>query len=114
MTDEENTPEDPCEHMCSFGCGNTYQFVVVTIEDSTTQLMCVPCFIETAAQMVNAIVNPGDPRVQDAMAQYADIEMSGTTRRRRVRSTGPLDIEAGDGDALDPFELDVDDDDTDA
>lgn len=43
---------------CSFGDGNPYDFVVVTVVDSTTLFLCAPCFIRTALEMVQAITEP--------------------------------------------------------
>lgn len=53
---------------CSMGCGNPYDFVVVTIEDGSTLFLCVPCFIRIAAEMTEAVVNPDNPAVQDVVA----------------------------------------------
>lgn len=43
---------------CSFGDGNPYDFIVVTVVDSSTLLLCAPCFVRTALEMVQALTEP--------------------------------------------------------
>ena len=104
-------PAKPCAHMCSFGCGNEYEFITTTVTDSTTQLLCVPCFIGTAMALVTAITEPDNPEVQAAVAAYDVETVQATGKRGRKQSLiaavdAPIDFSM-----FDPFEPDVTEDD---
>lgn len=49
---------DPSERSygCTFGCGNPYDFVFISIRDGTTEFLCVPCFVRLASDIVSAVV----------------------------------------------------------
>lgn len=53
---------------CTFGCGNPYDYILVTVGDGSTEMLCLPCFIRLATDMVNAITNPESAEVRDALA----------------------------------------------
>jgi hypothetical protein len=55
---------------CSFGCGNPYDFVFVSVRDGTTELLCLPCMIQLATQMVESIQNPDSPIVAAAISAF--------------------------------------------
>ncbi len=54
---------------CSFGCGNDSNFVLVDIGSSDTSFLCVPCFLHVATNMAEAMLNPGNALVQQAIAE---------------------------------------------
>lgn len=54
---------------CTFGCGNPYDFVVITVEDSTTEFLCLPCFVRLAMDMVAAVTDSDDPKVKAALSE---------------------------------------------
>jgi hypothetical protein len=56
---------------CTFGCGNPYDYIVVSVADGTTEFLCIPCYVKLAADMVTAITDPDDPIVKAAMADAA-------------------------------------------
>lgn len=64
-------PENIRSYGCTFGCGNPYDFIIVTVADSSTELLCTPCFIKVAADMVTAITSPQDLSVLAAMQDAA-------------------------------------------
>jgi len=53
---------------CTFGCGNPYDYILVTVADGSTEFVCVPCFIRLAADMIEAITNPDNPEVAGKLA----------------------------------------------
>lgn len=59
---------------CTFGCGNPYDFILVSVRDGTTEFLCVPCMIRLASDMVEAITNPDSPAVAEAMANAGIFE----------------------------------------
>jgi hypothetical protein len=96
-----------CKHVCSMGCGNEYEFVVVTASDSTTQFLCVPCFVNAAMVIVAAITEPDNPDVMSAVEAYGAVEQNTVGRRGRKKALiGGVDSAENAG-ALDDFEPDI-------
>lgn len=62
----------PRSYGCSMGDGNPYDFVVVTVVDSTTLFLCAPCFVRTAMEMVQALTEPDSPEVKTALSRVGD------------------------------------------
>lgn len=54
---------------CTFGCGNPYDYIVVNVQDGSTDFLCLPCFVRLATDMVAAVTDPDDPKVKAAMAE---------------------------------------------
>lgn len=48
---------------CTFGCGNPYDYVFISIADGTTEFLCLPCFVKLASDIVEAVVNPDPAQV---------------------------------------------------
>lgn len=106
-TDDESPALVACKHFCSFGCGNEYEFIVVTASDSTTQFLCVPCFIGTAADLLTAVTDPDDPAVMLAVETYAadTVTPAGTRGRKKALVSG-IEPDANAG-VFDDFEPDI-------
>lgn len=68
MTDQP-TESPERTYGCSFACGNPYDYVMVDVQAGETMFLCVPCFIRVASDMVEAITNPDNPKVQFAITQ---------------------------------------------
>lgn len=60
--------ENQRSYGCTFGCGNPYDMIVITVSDGTTQFLCVPCFIRTASDALSALLDIKSPGVQEAIA----------------------------------------------
>lgn len=69
MPDSTGMPQR--SYGCTFGCGNPYDYVIVSVADNTVELLCVPCYVRLAADMVNAITSPDDPKVVAALNAVA-------------------------------------------
>lgn len=67
MTTQSNEPAGR-SYGCTFGCGNPYDYILVTVIDGSTEFVCTPCFIRLAADMVEAITNPESPEVAERLA----------------------------------------------
>jgi hypothetical protein len=50
------------------GCGNPYDYILVDVATGDALMVCVPCFIKQAADMVTAFLNPYDPEVTGKIA----------------------------------------------
>ena len=72
MTDQ---PAQPAQRSygCSYGCGNPYDFILITVSDSTTEFLCLPCLVHLAGDLVEAVVNPDNPEVQRKMSEAGEI-----------------------------------------
>jgi hypothetical protein len=66
---------------CTFGCGNPYDFVFISVRDGTTEFLCLPCMVRLAVQMVESVQTPDSPIVQDALRDFpvADLTADSTT-----------------------------------
>lgn len=74
---------------CSYGCGNPYDYVFVSVADSTTELLCVPCFLKLASDILTAITTPDAADVMAAVADMGQIDQvstNGTGPRRRGKN----------------------------
>lgn len=65
---------------CSLQCGNPYDFVVVLVQDGTTQFLCTPCFVHTAADMLEAMTNPDSEEVKRRIAEAGDVDVAPMTQ----------------------------------
>lgn len=86
---------------CSYGCGNPYDFIVITVESKEFLALCTPCFIQTAGQMLEAMTNPDNAEVQRMLAEAGgpdeqvpfDDTVSGRGHNAPVGTTDPDAIE---------------------
>jgi hypothetical protein len=95
---------------CSWGCGNPYDYVVISVADGTTEFLDLVCFLKLAQEMINAVINPDDPDVKAAMAEFANLDRSPMTSGK-VRARGknaPADID--DDDLIEAFDSRVTED----
>lgn len=97
---------------CSWGCGNPYDYVIINVADGTTEFLCLVCLLKLCQEMIGAVLNPDDPDVKAAMAEYASLERAPMTSgkvRKRGRNA-PADID--DDDLIQAFDSRVTDDET--
>lgn len=57
-----------CLHTCAFGCGRTYDVVVVQVADNSTLMLCMPDFVSFAANVAKAMTEPEDGAVKEVVA----------------------------------------------
>lgn len=112
MSDAVDVP--PRSYGCSLGCGNPYDFVVVMVEDGTTQMLCTPCFVRTAADMLEAMLNSDDPEVQRRIAEGGTVEQVPMAGRQVAARGHEAPVDSLDPDAIETFESYVLDDEIDA
>lgn len=53
---------------CSYGCGNPYDYLIVSVADSSVELLCLPCFVRLATDLVAAVTDPEADKVKEALA----------------------------------------------
>lgn len=88
---------------CSLGCGNPYDFIVVTVQDGSTLFLCAPDFVKTGAEMLEAMTNPDSEFTQGRMAELDAVDtppMDGPALPKRGHHA-PVDTE--DPDAIETF-----------
>jgi hypothetical protein len=74
---------------CTFGCGNPYDFIFISVRDGTTEFLCLPCMVRLASDMVEAVANPNDDQVAKWSAATAGMmaaPMSGNNAKRGRRN----------------------------
>jgi hypothetical protein len=72
---------------CSYGCGNPYDYVIVSVADGTTEFLCIPCFLRLAENIIEAVINPANPEVIAAVAAVGTPEQA-PMRNNTVRGRG--------------------------
>lgn len=83
---------------CSFGCGNPYDYVVVSVADGTTEFLCLPCYVKLATEMIEAVTNPESADVIRALAEASDYQqtaMNGNGPKSRGKNA-PVDADDPD------------------
>lgn len=48
---------------CTFGCGNPYDYVFISVRDGTTEFLCLPCFVRLAHDILSAVTEPDPEQV---------------------------------------------------
>lgn len=89
---------------CSWGCGNPYDYLIVSVADGTTEFLCLVCLLKLSQELINAMINPDDPDVKAAMAEYAALQRAPMTSGK-VRARGrnaPADVD--DDDLIEAFD----------
>lgn len=88
---------------CSWGCGNPYDYVFVSVQDGTTEFLCMPCFLKLAEQIITAVTSPEGADVMAALAEAARLDVA-TTRDATARPRGKnAPVTEDDPDALEEF-----------
>lgn len=96
---------------CTFGCGNPYDFIFISVRDGTTEFLCLPCFIRLATDIVTAVTEPDPEQVAKwlhTISPLAPAPMRGNGARRG-RKNAPATND--DPDLFDAFDSRVDVDD---
>lgn len=88
---------------CEFGCGNPYDFVIVSVADGSTNFVCTPCYLKLAQEILNAVLNPDDPKVQRAMAEYEAGEQAPMARKPKTGRRGHAPVGTDDEIGLEAF-----------
>ena len=84
IPDNGSNPER--SYGCSFGCGNPYDYVFVSVADGTTEFPCLPCFVKLAADIVAAVTSEPGAEMMAALADMQSVDnapMNRPSRRKR-------------------------------
>jgi hypothetical protein len=89
---------------CSWGCGNAYDYIIISVADGTTEFLDLVCLLKLCQDMIGAVINPDDPQVKAAMAEYASLERT-PMNEGRVRKRGKnAPATADDDDLIEAFD----------
>lgn len=89
---------------CSYGCGNPYDFIIVQVGEKEVLMLCTPCFIQTGAQMLEAMANPDNETVRKMLAEAPDASDQVPFEDRVPGYGHNAPVETKDPDAIDAFE----------
>lgn len=95
---------------CTFGCGNPFDFVVISVSDGTAEFLCLPCYVHLATDMVTAVVDPSDPKVRETMANLGQLQFTaapGPAGRTGKRNAPVTETDPG---VIESFDSEIDDD----
>jgi hypothetical protein len=59
--------ESPRSYGCTFGCGAPYDIIIIDVTDGVAHMLCVPCYIKLANDMISAMLNESDPETREAL-----------------------------------------------
>lgn len=57
------SPDTARSYGCTFACGNPYDYVFIDVRSGTTEMLCLPCFIRLASDLVAAVTEPDPAQV---------------------------------------------------
>jgi hypothetical protein len=59
---------------CTFGCGNPYDYVFISVRDGTTEFLCMPCFLRLAHDILSEVINPDPERTASFLHKIAPFD----------------------------------------
>lgn len=74
---------------CSYGCGNPYDYIFVSVADGTTEFLCLPCFVKLCESLIAAVTDPDNPVVRAAVADMPALDsvpMNGSKPKSRGKN----------------------------
>lgn len=89
---------------CTFGCGNPYDYIVVSCADGSTEFLCLPCYVRLATDMIAAVTDPDDPKVKAALAEATPFEQAPMTNKPSRKRGKHAPATVGDEDILEAFD----------
>jgi len=94
----------PRSYGCSFGCGNPYDYVFVSVSDGTTEFLCMPCFVKLASDIVEAATSTDGTKWMQELAEIGggnQAPVNGPAPKRRGKNA-PADTD--DPDLIEAFD----------
>lgn len=87
--------ESPRSYGCQYGCGNSMDVILTQILDNSTLILCIPCFVKTAIEIVDAMTGDISPDVEAQRQELNAMEQAPMTgsRARRGRHNAPVGVD---------------------
>lgn len=89
---------------CSFGCGNPYDFIFVSVVDGTTEFLCLPCMVRLASDMVAAVTEPDNPSLITALQGAGTVDTAPMANGQVKRRGKNAPVTADDDDLISVYE----------
>jgi hypothetical protein len=89
---------------CSFGCGNPYDFIFVSVVDGTTEFLCLPCMVRLASDMVAAVTEPDNPSLLAALAGAGQVDTAPMSNGNVKRRGKNAPVNTDDDDLISAYE----------
>jgi len=89
---------------CSFGCGNPYDYIVISCADGSTEFLCLPDYVRLAMDMVAAVTEPDNPMVQAAVLGAGQIEQVPHTHHKPKARGKNAPVTMPDDDTIEEFD----------
>lgn len=101
---ESNGDKPERSYGCSFGCGNPYDYVFVSVADGTTEFPCLPCFVKLAADIVAAVTSGEGAEMMAAIQEMSTVQQV-PHRGRKQRARGhEAPVNADDDGLIEAFD----------
>ena len=83
---------------CQFGCGNPFDVILFQVVDSSTLMLCTPCHIKLAIEIVDAMTGEVSPEVEASRQEIDAMDQAPHTgaRARRGRHNAPVGTTSDD------------------
>lgn len=89
---------------CSYGCGNPYDYIFVSVADGTTEFLCLPDFVRLCESLIAAVTDPDNPVVRAAVADMPNLDivpMNGSKPKARGKNAP---VGTDDDDLMEAFD----------
>lgn len=83
---------------CQFGCGNPFDVILFQVVDGSTLMLCTPCHIKLAIELVDAMTGDVSPEVEATRQELNAMDQAPQTgsRARRGRHNAPVGTTSDD------------------
>lgn len=102
-------PPDPVRsYGCTFACGNPYDYVFIDVRSGTTELLCLPCFLRLAHDILSAVTEPDPAQVAQWLRMISPLDQAPmkSNGAKRGRKNAPATND--DPDLFDTFDSRID------
>lgn len=96
---------------CTFGCGNPYDYIVISVRDGTTEMLCLPCFVRLASDIVTAVTEPDPDQVMKWLHTISPLDPTPMKGRRARTGKHNAPATSSDPDIFDAYDASITTDD---
>ena len=89
---------------CSYGCGNPYDYVFVSVADGTTEFPCMPCFIRLAVEIVQAVQTTEGAELVTAINDMGKLQAAPMTNSKTRKRGHEAPVNADDEALIEAFD----------
>lgn len=93
---------------CTFACGNPYDYVFIDVRSGTTEMLCLPCFIRLAHDMLTAVTEPDPEQVAKWLHTISPLDPTPMHRNGAKRGRKNAPATNDDPDLFEAFDSRID------